>query len=358
MTSNQPDDYQVQRRTVLAGGMSLAVAGCLGDIQLGGDEETTPTSENTTNTSDPDSNDVSFPEGITEEGITEELIMTHRNALSGKRYERKVEYGSFRYEFVVDGTEVREKHWSSGPGWMFDAYTTDRFESAIARAEGDDGSVVYTDAAQPRNIERATPELGRQLGIGDYRPVDVTAGETPEETRIVLQADDLAPDADQHSGANLGDNYAGEATVRGDGIVLNLESREDSENRTRMFDMAVSELDEATPEPPAWEDSVADRTPQFEAVRNGEVLTVRKVDGPAITMPITIGFLDEQDGHPQREVVVRDGLSETPVYIAVAAGGPGLEVFDTAPEDTDPLPEVSYLQLDGYGVRLGVINPT
>ena len=354
MTQSTRPQWKLGRRSILAA-VTVSFTGCLNFTESSDESQPaaeTPTEESRDETTVDDESE--YPAGLSDTGATEQLVMTHVEELIRKQYRREVHDGSSEYEFVVDGDSIRKYRRRNNFNESIDAYTTDQFETSIVRVEPDAGPVFYTQEARLRNVEASTPTLRRHIMIGDYQPVERQPADDPDDVRITLRADGLSSDIED---LRPPDDYAGEATVSGSGIILDITGREIYDDRTKSFTSTITDLGQAAPEPPSWEQEVQDGIPEFSVEVNDDVLTLQQTDGPEIRDRFILQFLDA-NGSAFQEQSVTGGPGNDATHIAVVTGESHTNVYETPPDSVDPLPDFSGIGIRAHGVRVKTYDRT
>lgn len=294
-----PTDRTVSRRRVL-GTLSMgmaALAGCSGgqggSATTTSEETTTATTQSPTTTTEtePTLESVSFPDGVTEDSVTANLLLAHKLAVSGTAYtittQHSGPYRTTRTTIKLGTSKAAQKQvgvsgatksfWKNG-------------SVGYCRANG--GAYYYhCDPTVNRERIASYDLLSRHIRLGDYAPARVT--ERNGTTLITATASSATVTERLSHRIESVKSYTGTLTFTPEGVIRSLSYTMtvvrpwDQQAETIEFSWKASKIGNTTVSPPAWLSTAKERAFDFEVSAHPEknYVTVDVVAG-AGTFPV------------------------------------------------------------------------
>ncbi|MBX0325395.1 hypothetical protein EGH21_20415 [Halomicroarcula sp. F13] len=252
----------MQRRTYLAAVGTSLLAGC----SSGSDSSTTETDTDTstptetptdtpTATPEPTLEDVSFPDGVTGDDVSADVVTSHQRQLLGEQYTIEME--------SVEGSRLTQTTVEIGSNSIHQEQVSSNTSNRsfykngdIGFASANDGEFHFTvDPTVNRDAVSQIRRLRRHIEAGNYTPTD--AVEQNGSLLIRAEADDASlTERFRRRAIDTIDSYSGTVLLTEDGRIVDLKydmtfSRNDRSTDTE-FSFATKAVGSTSVSEPSW----------------------------------------------------------------------------------------------------------
>lgn len=311
-----------RRRVLVAGGLAsvLGLSGCLrlsqaegtGTGTSGGATATTAratttdgaTTEASTDTetgseTTADDGEATYPPGVSDDGVTEALVLEHRQRTTGQSRTVETEYMGFnRRTTKLDGSGRMRVESSRGP----ETYVEDR---QLYQRLTLGGQAVYAYDDELRFEFRPTVLSGTDLlealvRGGAFAPVGEQTRDG--ETLFVLEADEIANDSVLEESRTVSryfrqselplNSFSGSALATADGLVREMEAFLQGDGDGGTFAVNTSDVGATSVTTPSWKDAAKRKAAAFDASlsADGSSIELVQTGGQAIGTETDVRF--------------------------------------------------------------------
>ncbi|WP_227133345.1 hypothetical protein [Halorubellus salinus] len=319
------DEEDTTRRRVLAAGGIASVFGLSGCLRLSqaestgtatsddsattsADESTTDRATRTTEASTDtetesetteDDGEATYPPGVSDDGVTEALVLEHRQRTTGQSRTVETEYMGFnRRTTKLDGSGRMRVESSRGP----ETYVEDR---QLYQRLTLGGQAVYAYHDELRFDFRPTVLSGTDLlealvRGGAFAPVGEQTRDG--ETLFILEADEMANASALEESRTVSryfrqsefplSSFSGSALATEDGVVSEMEAFLQGDGDGGTFAVNTSDVGETTVTTPSWKDAAKREAATFDASlsADGSYIELVQTGGQAIGAETDVRF--------------------------------------------------------------------
>ncbi|MFC6954012.1 DUF7537 family lipoprotein [Halorubellus litoreus] len=282
-----------RRRVLVAGGLSsvFGLSGCLRLSQAeptgtatSGDSAATSADESTTErattaeptetdaeTTDGDDDAATYPPGVSEDGVTEALVLEHRQRTSGRPRTVETEYMGFNRLTTKIGDDVRMRVESSrGP----ETYVEDR---QLFQRQTVAGQAIYAYSPELRfefrpSVLAGTDLLEALIRAGNFAPV---GRQTRDGTTLfILEADEIENATVLEESRIVSryfrrsefplESFSGSALVTESGVIREMEAFLQGDGDGGEFVVNTSDVGATSVTTPTWKDTARRKAATFE----------------------------------------------------------------------------------------------
>lgn len=291
-----------------------------------------------------DTGGIDYPTGVSEDGVTSQLLLEHRARISGEPVtvteteSREFDDRTVRRRIGDDGVHVVEsvagntiEQWFGGGEKLARAAFSS--ETVYAHVPGEEIDYQFFTA---------TDRIGGFLKTGNFRPTG-TATEDGT-TYVALEADDTeSNELAMQRGADQVTAFEGAALVSEDGLVRRIQVSftvtGDREESARV-EIETTDVGETTVSEPDWTATAAERAPKFDVtpVDDGKFLELTHTGGDGIPLETAVGMFQPTPDGGQYHGIIEGGIpSGTKGYLYKKAPGE-LGISPGSRPDEDPEP--------------------
>lgn len=337
------------RRAILAGGGSLLCSGCLrlaSDQQSNEPADPTSTPEQTMRQSD--DIDLQFPSGVSETGVTSDLLDRHRQNLRGTSFRSTIEWISpgdhLVQEYLVDPPAMLLMSEFRDDKRSVSIYTPDDFETAISRAENQNDTVYSTHPSQSfTDMADVSSPLRQHVDAAEFRPTGQTEYEGKAVIKLtatsVANPDDLGP-------FEQGDTYDGQLLVTELGTVVRSRIRIEypDSDTDYLYESTLSDIRSTSVSQPQWAETAVKRAPEFDIgfTKDRSAVRLELAGGATLDGPISVSAWEGGTG-TNIGTKLEEGLERGDTVYLGRRADERLDVFAEPPSSTVQL--AKYLKL-------------
>lgn len=315
------EEEHITRRHVLKAAGLAGVAGLSGCLRLtepeggaGGTDTTTPTrtptptasdptqSESKTDTETPAGGDTTYPPGVSEDGVSSTLVLTHRQAVADTSHTVETQYMLERRTTMIGDAGLLVSGERAPEVFVADGEMYQRFQlgSGVVYGYRDDILREYRqEALTGIDILRALIE-----GC-NFQPVGTQT--MNGETTTLIEADTITDQQIIRESDNITRYFrrsefplsleAGTGAVTRNGVIRELSAFLQGEGDGGEFLVRTGDLGSTNVSRPDWTATAQDQEAQFEAslVDDGRYIRVEQVAGQDIDAEMEIDAFDERE---------------------------------------------------------------